>query len=258
MTQHISVTVHSLSNSDALGYLGQQAVADATGSNVDYRIIGGHMVRLLLHVYPTPNTVLRSTLDADAAVGDVEVIGPLTEHLMAGDFTKEHGNLFYKEVQSQQRIEINLLLSREGPAPGIRAQSVPGVGQVDTLPELRFALISPALVLDVEADLGNQGTITYQTRIPDVEAAVVLKAHSWNSRRSEKDVADLHSLLEIREAHPQVDWRLNATDPIGFRKDSGRILHELGSEIARKRVPFQVPSYVDRLRMAGLIQKHIG
>ena len=35
-----------------------------------------------------------------------------------------------------ERVEINLLLPRSGPAPGVRSQAVPGVGEVDTLPEL--------------------------------------------------------------------------------------------------------------------------
>lgn len=95
----------------------------------------------------------------------------------------------FKDVGAE-RIEINLLLARTGAAPGIRTQSVPGVGQVDTLPELQFALMTPALVIDVEAHLGGSEIIEYQTRIPNLEAAVVLKTHSWKDRGSEKDLAD--------------------------------------------------------------------
>lgn len=73
-----SIRVHAISNSDALGYLGQQAISAAVSPEDDYRIVGGHMVRLLLEVYPTPQATPRSTLDADAAVGDVEVVGPLS------------------------------------------------------------------------------------------------------------------------------------------------------------------------------------
>lgn len=49
-----SIRVHAISNSDALGYLGQQAISTAVSPEDDYRIVGGHMVRLLLEVYPTP------------------------------------------------------------------------------------------------------------------------------------------------------------------------------------------------------------
>lgn len=253
----IKVQVHAISISDALGYRGQQAVAQAVADRGDYRIIGGHMVRMLLHVYPTENAVLRSTTEADAALGSIKVVEPVTQNLIAANFTKEGGNVLFKVIGAEQRIEINLLLARTGPAQGIRAQSVPGVGQIDTLPELRFALATPALVIDVEAHLDGTEVIEYQTRIPNLEAAVVLKAHSWKNRGSDKDLADLHSLLEIRNAHPDIAWRLGDPDLIGFRKDTARILKDLAGKITRKNTGFPVPSYLDRLRFAALVSRHI-
>src|SRR5699024_12618410 len=90
--------VVAMTNADELGYLGQQAVADAVSPDDDYRIVGGHMVRLLLKAYPTSAATPRSTLDADAAVGDVEVIGPLSVRLVAQDFVKDGRNIFRKQV----------------------------------------------------------------------------------------------------------------------------------------------------------------
>src|SRR5699024_3232550 len=162
-----------------------------------------------------------------------------------------------KTLGGDQRVEINLLLAREGPAPGLRRQDVPGVGQVDTLPELSFTLMLPPLILDVTATLRDGRIIEYGTRIPDLEAAVVLKAHSWRGRRAANDLADLHSLLEIREAHPETRWRLNDQRLIGFRKDTARILHDLAERITRKNTGFAVPGHLDRLRTAGLIARHI-
>lgn len=257
MSEAHTITVQALSNADALGYRGQQAVSEAAGDDGNFRIVGGHMVRLLLFVYPTPGATLRSTLDADAAVGSVHVVEPFAQNLLAKRFVKKRGNLFYKELEEDQRVEINLLLSREGPTQGLRTHTVPGVGQVDTLPELRFALMDAALVLDVEADLGGDEIIRYRTRIPDLEAAVVLKAHSWKERRSDKDLADLHSLLEIREAHPGTAWRLNEGRQRGFRKDASRILQDLAARVVRKNTAFTVPGYLDRFRLAGLITKHV-
>lgn len=47
----VQLRVHALNAADALGYRGQLAVAQAVGDRTDYRLIGGHMVRLLLQVY---------------------------------------------------------------------------------------------------------------------------------------------------------------------------------------------------------------
>lgn len=251
------IRVHAISNSDALGYLGQQAISAAVSPGDDYRIVGGHMVRLLLEVYPTPQATARSTLDADAAVGDVEVVGPLSERLRAQDFVKAGGSVFLKQAGGGQQIEINLLLPGLHQAPGIRPKYVPGVGQVDSLPELFLVMQSDPLHLDVTAILLDGQAISYPTRIPDVAAAVILKAHAWKARLAEKDVADLHSLLEIREAHPEVPWRLADSGLIGFKRDTAQILYELAERVVRKNAGFPVPAHLDRKRMAGLVLRHV-
>jgi len=252
-----SIRVHAASNADALGYLGQQAVSEAVAPGDDYRTIGGHMVRLLLEVFPTPAATRRSTLDADAAIGDIEVVGPFSESLVTQGFVKTRANAFVKQVGDDQQIEINLLLPRLGHAPGIRPRNVRGVGQVDALPEVHLAMLAQPLILDVTAVLRDGRGIEYRTRVPDVETAVVLKAHSWKQRRKDKDLADLHSLLEIREAHPDVPWRLHENALRGFRKDTAVVLHEIAEKVVRKNPGFVVPENLDRKRLAGLALRHL-
>lgn len=249
----------AMSNADELGYLGQQAVSEAVAPGDDYRIVGGHMVRLLLAVHPTPAATPRSTLDADAAVGDIEVIGPLVDGLLAQDFVKEGGNVFRKQAGGPIPIEVNLLLSRVSHSQGLGRRTVEGVGQVDTLPELSLVMLGEPMILDVTAELRDGRKIEYRTRIPDVEAAVVLKAYAWKARRmqEDKDLADLSTLLEIRHAYPDVRWRLDGTGLQGFRRDSARILHELASTITRRSAAYRVPAMVDRKRVAALIQQYV-
>lgn len=91
MSEIIRIEAHAASNADSLGYMGQQAVAQAVDGDTPYRIIGGHMVRLLLHVYPTSNATLRSTIDADAAVDDIEIVGDIVDGLCAQDFSQTGG-----------------------------------------------------------------------------------------------------------------------------------------------------------------------
>ena len=254
----VQLRVHALNAADALGYRGQLAVAQAVGDRTDYRLIGGHMVRLLLQVYPSKNAVPRSTVDADTALNDVEIIGAVTRHLQEDGFTKVGGNILTKIVANEQEVEINLLLPREDHKPGIKPISVPGVGQVDTLPELSFALSSPAVVITVEAHLFEVEVSTYQTRVPTLEMATILKAHSWSSRLSEKDLADLYTLLEIRESHPDLPWRLDSKPLGGRRLDTARILRPLAERIRPKRSSVPLPDSINRLRFSALIEKHIG
>lgn len=224
----------------------------------DYRLVGGHMVRLLLEVYPTPRAAKRSTTDADAALDDVEVITHVSQHLIGAEFEKRDATLFVKQVAEDQEVEVNLLMARSGPKPGLKPQYVPGLGQVDTLPELEFALLAPPLVIDVEAHLTDGSVLSYETRVPDLEVAVVLKAHSWTDRRSDKDLQDLFALLEIREAHPRVRWMLSSAPLKGRRLDCGRIMSALARELARDSGSGRaLPNPDDRLRLAALIRKHV-
>lgn len=255
MTDPHNIYAVATSVADALGYRGQKAVAEAAEDN-DYRIVGGHMVRLLLRVYPTAKAIPRSTVDADTAIGSLEIAAPMAQNFLAQNFTKEGGNAFYLDITPEQRVEINLLGPRTGPLKGIRPEAVPGVGQIDTLPELNYIFNHEPLIVNVEADLQAGEKLTYQIRIPNLEEALVLKAFAWNQRNMGKDLSDLHTLLEIREAHQEVSWRLNGRELIGFRKDTVRILQPLVKELSKKRTGFAVPDNVDKRRFAALISKH--
>ena len=252
-----SVRLRSVSASDDLGYRGQHAVSQAVDDASGYLIVGGHMVRLLQAVYPTPRAVPRSTIDADTALEDVEVVGAVTQSLVDANFTKTGGNLLIKDVGDEKYVEVNLLLARTGGKRGLDTQTVEGIGQIDTLPELSFAMSGPALLVDVEAELSKDEVITYRIRIPTVETALVLKALSWSSRRTVRDVADVLTLLEIREEHPDTAWRMNEPSLIGFRKDAARALHELAGHVNRKIARVEIPAALDQRRFAALITAHV-
>lgn len=250
----LPILVHSVSKADDLNFLGQKAVADAIGDG-DYLIVGGTMVRLLGLAYPTAEARARATVDADTAVDDIEIIGTMAERLRADGFTQEGGNLFIKPLEPNRRVEVNLLLARQGSTSGIQQEEVPGVGQVDTLPELVFALAQPALELAMTVTLTSSEVIEYTTRIPGLEAATVLKAHAWKNRLASKDLVDLTSLLEIRETHPHLPWRLNAPPLRATRRDTAGILHRLRANTLSRRNG--LGHDIDRLRMAALINRHI-
>lgn len=187
------------------------------------------------------------------------MIGPLSESLVSQDLVKEGGNVFRKDAGGESPVEINLLLSRLDHRPGIRPRTVEGVGHVDTLPELSWVMLTDPLILDVTAVLRDRRSIAYRTRIPDVEAAVVLKAHAWKARlmQTDKDLADLNTLFEIRHLHADVPWQLDQPDLRSFRRDSARALHELANTVTRNRVDYKVPRHIDRKRLSALIKRYV-
>jgi hypothetical protein len=253
----VALEVRAVSNADALGYLGQHAVSRAMGESSDYLLIGGQMVRLLLHAYPTPKARHRSTVDADSAVGGVELIGQVSQLLQSDGFRKVSGNAFLKDLADERQVEINVLMPRTDSTQGIRPRHVEGVGNVDTLPELDFALNSSPITMDVAAHLMDGSVLTYRILVPSLETGTILKAHSWQSRRAENDLADLSTLLEIREEHPELPWHLAEPSLRGRRLDTARFLHELAAQITRKSFSRSVPQDLDRYRFSALITKHV-
>lgn len=253
-----SIRVRAASAADDLGYRGQKAVADAVGDMGDYRLVGGHMVRLLHEVFPCERATPRVTVDADAALGGVEVLGPVVRELLDAGFSKVRGNAFEREAPGGRSIEVDILLPREDHRPGARPVRVPGVGQVDTLPELSLALASAPLAVEVEAHLTDGQILRYAVKVPDLEMAALLKAFSWDGRSAAKDVLDLVTLLEIREAHSDEPWSLHRAPLTGRRRDAARIMSRLAAAIARDHyLPGRLHG-VDRRRAAALIRRHVG
>lgn len=257
----VPIEIQAMSRSDDACFLGQKAVADAAEADANYRIVGGNMVRMLGEVYPAPRAFSRSTVDVDAAVDEVEVIGSIADRLKADSFHQESGNLFVKSVTPQRRIEVNLLMPYRGPSQGKSVRAVPGLGQVDTFPELTFAMAQAPLELDMTVTLTNkEEVLTYTTFIPSLESAVILKAHAWKGRLEDKDLVDLCSLLEIRDAHPDTPWRLDVRPLRATRRTASHILHNLLRPTLERKGRVggrEWPRGFDRLRTASLIRRHV-
>lgn len=86
------------------------AVVAAALRNAEWRIIGGHMVQLLIHRYPTPNCQQRGTADADAGVGpQIAASAELHERLRQRDYRDECGNR-YVRTHPDGTIAIDILV----------------------------------------------------------------------------------------------------------------------------------------------------
>ena len=254
-----TINVMSMSNAANLGYRALADVAEAAvGLDQDeYRIVGGHMVQLLLRVYPTEAAMQRTTADADAGIKQATAAGQaLHERLLDQGYEEAKGNHYIRRDKDQQ-TEIDLLVPRSGTSKteilnGRRFDAIPGLG---------FALNSKSyLTVDVTVHLYAGGDLRFTVPVPDVEAALILKALAWKSRKADKDLADISTLMEIVHEHKDALTKWEYTDVRlagrGDRKHAAAVLHEIVALANARRIqPFR--GLQSPAKLSLLIRQHI-
>lgn len=224
---------------------GMRALRDvaAVAADIEYRVIGGHMVRLLRHVYNVPG-IPRLTSDADTGI-DVNVAstGDLHDRLTALGYIAECGNRYERGEQA-----VDLLVPTAA-KPGKR---IIGERAFDGAPGLHVALALPPIEVAITARLTDGDMIEFEVPVPDVEAAFVLKMLARTVRDSERDLQDIETLLEIVASQPEYrasPWRLD--DPkitkAGERGDAARVAAQMVSS-----PPTRVPA-----RVRALLRRHV-
>ncbi len=224
---------------------GMRALRDvaAVAADIEYRVVGGHMVRLLRHVYNVPG-IPRLTSDADTGIDvNVATTGDLHDRLTALGYIAECGNRYERGEQA-----VDLLVP-DAAKPGKR---IIGERAFDGAPGLRVALALPPIKVAVTARLTDGDVIEFEVPVPDVEAAFVLKMLARTVRDSERDLQDIETLLEIVASQPEYrasPWRLD--DPkitkAGERGDAARVAAQLISS-----PPTRVPA-----RVRALLRRHV-
>lgn len=253
-----TINVISTSNAANLGYRALADVADAAaGLNYDeYRIVGGHMVQLLFHVYPTETAMQRTTADADAGIKQATAAGQaLHERILDQGYEAAEGNHYIRRDEDQE-FHIDLLVPRTGTGKteilnGRRFDAIPGLG---------LALNSSHLVVATKVMLHGGGDLHFTVPVPDVEAALILKALAWKSRKADKDLADISTLMEIVHEHKDALSKWEYTDVRlagrGDRKHAAAALHEIVALANANRIqPFKGLQSAAKLSL--LIRQHI-
>ncbi len=242
MTGKVSVALSCTAFSDDNGMRALRDVATAA-HNAEYRIIGGHMVRLLRHVYEMPGPP-RLTADADAGI-DVSVASAGTFHdqLTELGYEAKKGNRY-----ERGQLAVDLLVPTES-RPGKR--TIAGRG-FDGAPGLRLALAQNPIQVAVTAHLTDGGTLEFEVPVPDVEAAFVLKMLARTVRTAEQDLQDIATLLEIVASEPQyraANWRMDNPDLVraGERGDAAREAVRMSSG-----PPATIPA-----RVRALLRRHV-
>lgn len=239
-TKKFAVQILSTSNASDLGFRALADLAraaegiDADSEDGGYRVIGGHMVQLLIHAYPTPTLQIRGTADADAGVSLPIAAGKYLHYrLETLGYETVKGNRYGKDSDFGP-LAVDLLV----PFGRVGVPNDVGGRGFDSAPGLSMAISAKPVAIDAQVTLRDGNRIEFTVLTPDVEAAVVLKALAWSYRHADKDIADLHSLFEIVNHHRTAIgvWKLDQEGLTATRRDAVAALDRLVSAIERRRV----------------------
>lgn len=244
MTGGLELDVVSASRADDLAYEALEDVGRLSAAVPDVRLVGGQMVQLLLHAFPSTRTTIRRTADADAALQPaVAASGQVDRVLRDLAYEPESGNRYRRGERA-----IDLLV----PSGGRFEQQIHGGRAYDAIPGLMLALAGPAIALTVHIVYFDDRVSACDIQVPGVEAAVVLKALATADRARDSDLVDLANLLEIvadGEWPRFGGWRLQQPPLTGARRDAARALHSL----AKRLKPAGHPSVATQ-RLVALIR----
>ncbi|MGA6209220.1 hypothetical protein ACPESR_31125 [Nocardia testacea] len=259
-THVFEVVIASTSNASDLGYMALHDLTkaatflDPESDGRGYRIIGGHMVQLLSHAYPTPDVINRATVDADAGISPlVATEQDLHEALKKCGYEAVQGNSYTRD-SPHGKISIDLLVTPDAEGK----PQVLGDRRFDAAPGLSLALAAAPVYVAACVRLRNADKISFTAPLPGVEIAVVMKALAWKKRFQHKDLVDLCTLLGITHRHHRSFPRWGLSDPelTGTRRDAAHALKLVVDEIdrgnlARSALPIK-PS-----ELAALIRRYV-
>jgi len=201
------------------------AAADvaAIGRQLDipYRLVGGIAVTMLVHYHGVADRVPeRETADADMGVRYEVCSDPrLLPALLERGYQREDGSRLSR-TDGDRELVIDLLT----PSYTGRMQSNQAYGQftVDEVPGLALALAAPSTDVMLAAVFSDGAHLQVPIALPDVRAALCIKAYAYRDRIADRDAVDIVRLLEAAVAggHSTSDWGTGGT-----RRDAAQILY---------------------------------
>lgn len=250
MSETCHVTVASSSNAEDAAWLAVADVAEvATDLGVDYRLVGGNSVTLLVQVHDAATQVPgRATADADMGASFEVCADPrLVPALTALGYHRQSGNRFTR-TQGTRALVIDLL------APSYLGRLIPnqthGDLVLDEIPGLLEALLLPPVNVAARAVLTDTTQLDVQVPLPDVRAALVMKAHAYAGRLSDNDALDIWRLLQSANnaGHTAADWPTRST-----ARDAAVILHRHFAKPSSRGPRQATPNRTNQARIRALI-----
>jgi hypothetical protein len=210
------------SQAEEAGFLAMRDLAAVTDDlGIEYRIVGGQMVRLHVALAGVAEPVVRVTQDADMGIAEASARNPcLVPGLEALGYARPNAaNRFVRTTNDDLRLVIDVL----APAWGRRLVANQQYGDIvlDEIPGLSLALARPGEQIDVTVTMLDGTTVAFTTVIPEINSSLCLKALGWGDPLAAKDAVDVWRLLRVhRQRIPEpAEWR-----DTGVQGDAASIL----------------------------------
>ena len=197
----VPVALPSTGRAADAGHLAAADIAAiAQDAGLDFRLIGGNAISLLVSVHGVTGLVPdRETNDADLGV-PAQAVGAagLVQAMTQAGYKKTEGNRFARAAErddSSLTLEIDILI----PSYSNRMENSQPFGElmVDAIPGLSVAIARPPTLVEVSATLTTGAQISYTVPLPDPAAALCMKAYAYRWRNEERDALDIWRLLEV-------------------------------------------------------------
>lgn len=192
----------------------------ADGLGIEYRLIGGNAVELLVHRHGVSELVpARESADADLGVPFEVCVDPRFVPAIAElGYQLFEGNRFVR-LDGERRLIIDVLV----PSYVSKMQTNQPAGDlvVDAIPGLLMALSLPSTDIDLRVHLTDGTDVEATVALADVRGALALKASAYRDRHAQRDAIDVWRLLEAAFAagHRARDW-----PGTGSGRDASRLL----------------------------------
>ncbi len=242
--------LHAASQAEDAGFLAMRDIAAiAADTGIEYRIVGGQMVRLHVALADVAEPTVRGTLDADMGIAAASARNPaLVAGLEALGYTRPGAsNRFVRTTEDGLSLVIDVL----APAWGRRMVSNQQYGDIrlDEIPGLSLALASPGEQTDLTVMRLDGTCASFSLVIPSITSALCLKALGWSDRLAAKDAVDVWRLLRAhRQRVPEpIVWRES-----GVQGDAVAILRRDFARPAGAGVRAASPERADQAEIRAL------
>jgi phage tail protein X len=197
--------------SDDLGFVAMADLSAALAelTDVESRIIGGHMVTLHVQRWRLGRDLYRETRDTDLGIPPIAVKdGRLIDLLKQRGYIRTTGNTYARLIDAvpgsvEDRQELSASIDLLVPAYTSKARDSVKVSEDLTTTEvlgLAEALQRPPVEVSLELQRLNGDMLYAELTLPDEASAVMLKALVWQRRSASKDAVDLWRTLEVAAA----------------------------------------------------------